>query len=193
MVDFKLSRDQQMYRDSFTVLMFELREEMGKYLASLPGENMPRSLADLIAFNEQHREVEMPHFGQEFFEQAEKFGTLEIIAAGEEARALARLLAGPEGIDAALHAHDLDALICPTNDPAGVIDLKRGDAHGRVASTPAAVAGYPHLTVPMGFVDDLPVGFSFMGSGGSDTHILSLGHAFELITQARRPPALVAG
>ncbi|MCB1275076.1 amidase [Prosthecobacter sp.] len=176
---------------SFKAMLIELRADLNAYLEQRDGD--VRSLADLIAFNEQHREVEMPHFGQEFFEQAEKFGTLEIIAAGEEARALARRLAGPEGIDAALHAHDLDALICPTNDPAGVIDLKRGDAHGRVASTPAAVAGYPHLTVPMGFVDDLPVGFSFMGSGGSDTHILSLGHAFELITQARRPPALVAG
>ncbi|MEZ5387652.1 MAG: amidase [Prosthecobacter sp.] len=176
---------------SFKAMLIELRADLNAYLEQRDGD--VRSLAELIAFNEQHRDIEMPHFGQEFFEQAEKFGTPEMIATGEEARALARRLAGPEGIDAALHAHDLDALICPTNDPAGVIDLKKGDAHGRVASTPAAVAGYPHLTVPMGFVDDLPVGFSFMGSAGSDAHILALGHAFELITQARRPPALVAG
>lgn len=175
---------------SFKAMLIELRADLNAYLEQRDGD--VRSLAEVIAFNEQHRDVEMPHFGQEFFEQAEKFGTPEMIATGEEARALARRLAGPEGIDAALHAYDLDALICPTNDPAGVIDLEKGDAHGRVASTPAAVAGYPHLTVPMGFVDDLPVGFSFMGSAGADAHILALGHAFELITQARRPPALIA-
>ncbi len=176
---------------SFKAMLIELRTDLNAYLERRGGD--VRSLAELIAFNEKHRDTEMPHFGQEFFDEAERFGTPEIITMGEKARTLARRLAGPEGIDAALHSHDLDALICPTNDPAGVIDLNKGDSHGRVASTPAAVAGYPHLTVPMGFVDDLPVGFSFMGTAQADASILALGHAFEQILPARRAPAFVAG
>jgi amidase len=176
---------------SFKAMLIELRTDLNAYLEQRGGD--VRSLAELIAFNEQHRDTEMPHFGQEFFEQAEKLGSPEIITAGEEARRIARQLAGPEGIDAALQEHDLDALICPTNDPAGVIDLQRGDDHVRVASTPAAVAGYPHLTVPMGFVNGLPVGFSFIGTAGADARVLALGHAFETVSPARRPPPLVAG
>lgn len=187
----KLPRMREAGTLSFQAMLVELRTDLNAYLERRGGD--VASLAELIAFNEQHRDVEMPHFGQEFFEQAEKLGSPEIIAAGEEARALARRLAGPEGIDAVLHAHNLDALICPTNDPAGMIDLKRGDDHVRVASTPAAIAGYPHLTVPMGFVDGLPVGLSFIGSAGTDTQILALGHAFETVAEAWRPPAVIAG
>jgi amidase len=176
---------------SWKAMLIELRADLNAYLEQRDGN--VRSLAELISFNEQHRDAEMPHFGQEFFEQAEKLGTPEIIAAGREARERAQKLAGPDGIDAALKAHDLDALICPTNDPVGLIDLKAGDTNERVASTPAAVAGYPHLTVPMGFVDGLPVGFSFIGTANADARILALGHAFEQITQARRSPDFSAG
>ena len=171
---------------SWQAMLIELRTDLNAYLEQRGGN--VRSLAELIAFNELHRDAEMPHFGQEFFEEAERFGTPEIIAAGAAARDAARRLAGPEGIDAALQAHHLDALICPTNDPVGRIDLAHGDTDERVASTPAAVAGYPHLTVPLGFVDGLPVGFSFMGTAHADTRVLALGHAFEQITQARRAP-----
>ncbi len=171
---------------SWKAMLIELRTDLNAYLKQRAGD--VRSLADLIAFNEQHREAEMPHFGQEFFEESERLGTPEIIAAGTAARERARRLAGPEGIDATLQAHQLDALICPTNDPVGRIDLAHGDTNERVASTPAAVAGYPHLTVPLGFVDGLPIGFSFMGTANTDAHILALGHAFEEITQARRTP-----
>ena len=176
---------------SFKAMLIELRVDLNAYLAQRDGD--VRSLAELIAFNMQHRGTEMPYFGQEFFEQAEKLGSPEIIAAGEEARAIARLLAGPEGIDAALREHDLDALICSTNDPTGVIDLENGDDHVRVASTPAAVAGYPHLTVPMGFVNGLPIGLSIIASAGADAQVLALGHAFETVAQAWRPPSLLAG
>lgn len=176
---------------SWKAMLIELRADLNAYLEQRGGQ--VRSLAELIAFNEKHREVEMPHFGQEFFEQAEKLGTPEIIAEGQRAREEARRLAGPEGIDAVLKAHDLDALICPTNDPAGVIDLKKGDEDVRVASTPAAVAGYPHLTLPMGFVAGLPIGFSFIGTANADARILALGHAFEQLAQARRAPAFNAG
>ena len=176
---------------AWKAMLIELRTDLNAYLEQRGGD--VHTLAELIAFNEQHRDVEMPHFGQEFFEQAEKLGTPEIVAAGNEARQLAKKLAGPEGIDAALKAHHLDALICPTNDPAGLIDLKKGDDHVRVASTPAAVAGYPHLTIPMGFVDGLPVGLSFIGTANTDARILALGHACEQLTQARRSPTFFAG
>ena len=171
---------------SWKAMLIELRTDLNAYLAQRGGD--VRSLAELIAFNERYRETEMPHFAQEFFEQAEKLGTPDIIAAGVAARENARRLAGPEGIDVALQSHQLDALICPTNDPVGRIDLAHGDTNERVASTPAAVAGYPHLTIPLGFVDALPIGFSFMGTAHADSRILTLGHAFEQITQARRTP-----
>ncbi|MDI1312604.1 amidase [Prosthecobacter sp.] len=171
---------------AWKAMLIELRTDLNAYLKQRAGD--VRSLAELIAFNEQHREAEMPHFRQEFFEQAEHLGTPEIIAAGAAARENACRLAGPEGIDAALQAHQLDALIFPTNDPVGLINLAHGDTNERVASTPAAVAGYPHLTVPLGFVDALPIGFSFIGTANADARILELGHAFEQLTQARRTP-----
>ncbi|MFC5455793.1 amidase [Prosthecobacter fluviatilis] len=171
---------------AWRAMLIELRQDLNAYLEQRGGD--VRTLAELIAFNEAHRDTEMPHFAQEFFIQSEKLGTPEIIAAGEVARAEARRLAGPEGIDAALREHRLDALICPTNDPVGLIDLAHGDSNDRVASTPAAVAGYPHLTVPLGLVDGLPIGFSFMGTAHADARILALGHAFEEITKARRAP-----
>lgn len=173
---------------SWKALLVELRADLNAYLEQCGGD--VRSLSDLIAFNQKHRDTEMPHFGQEYFEQAEGLGSPEVIAAAQEVREQARRLAGPEGIDAALKEYKLDALICPTNDPAGVIDLAKGDVDVRVVTTPAAVAGYPHLTVPMGLVDGLPVGFSFMGTARDDERILALGHAFEQITRARVSPAL---
>ena len=171
---------------AWQAMLIELRVDLNAYLEQRGGD--VRSLAELIAFNEQHHAEEMSHFGQEFFERAEQMRTPEIVAAGAAARENARRLAGPQGIDAALQAHQLDALICPTNDPVGRIDLALGDTDERVASTPAAVAGYPHLTVPLGMVEGLPVGFSFMGTAHADTRILALGHAFELMMQARRVP-----
>lgn len=173
---------------AWKAMLIEFRTELNDYLAKRGGD--VRSLAELIAFNEKHADAEMPYFGQEFFLQAESLHTPEIIESGRAAREEARKLAGPEGIDMALKAHNLDALICPTNDPAGPVDLEKGDTNDRVASGPAAVAGYPHLTVPLGFVNSLPVGFSFMGAAKADARILALGHAFEQLTQARKAPAL---
>jgi amidase len=175
-------------RLSFFAMLVELRQDLNAYLQQRGGKM--QSLADVIAFNEAHRETEMPYFGQEFFEQADKLGSPGAVADGQAARELARQLAGPEGIDAALKMHQLDALICPTNDPTRAIDLTKGDTHVRVASTPAAVAGYPHLTVPMGFVEGLPVGLSFMGAAWSEASLLALAHAFELVLPAWRAPAI---
>lgn len=158
-------------------MLTEFRADLNSYLVKRGGK--VRSLAELIAFNEANRAAEMPHFSQDIFEEAERRSTPEIIAEAAEARTISRRLAGPEGIDAALAEHRLDALICPTNDPAGVIDLKNGDANTRVASTPAAVAGYPHLTLPMGLADGLPIGLSFIGTTWSEARLLAYGHAFE--------------
>ncbi|MCB1211920.1 MAG: hypothetical protein KDK97_21545, partial [Verrucomicrobiales bacterium] len=119
---------------------------------------------------------------QEFFMFAESLNTPEAIDNGGRARAEALRLAGAEGIDFALARHRLDALICPTNDPTGPIDLESGDGRIRVASTPAAVAGYPHLTVPMGQVEGLPVGLSFIGAAWSEAALLAMGHAFEAVS-----------
>jgi amidase len=175
-------------RLSFLAMLVELRQDLNAYLRQRGGKM--QSLADVIAFNEAHRETEMPYFGQEFFEQADKLGSPGAVADGQAARELAHQLAGPEGIDAALAAHQLDALICATNDPTQAMDLATGDTHVRVASTPAAVAGYPHLTVPMGFIDGLPVGLSFMGAAWSVALLLALGHAFEQVLPAWRAPAI---
>jgi amidase len=173
---------------AWLAMLTELRADLNDYLEARGGR--VRSLRELIGFNVEHRREEMAHFGQEFFEVAERRGTREAMEASMEARAVARRLAGPDGIDAVLRAHQLDALICPTNDPPGAIDLNRGDIDVRCASTPAAVAGYPHLTVPMGLVNGLPVGLSFMGAAWSEARLLAYGHAFERHAKALRHPVL---
>ena len=175
----------------FAVLMTELRAGMNAYLATTdPAEVPSRTLADLIAFNRaEPRELE--HFGQEFFELAETTQGLDD-PAYIEARANSLRMAGPEGIDRLLAQHGVEILVAPTTGPAWAITLGEGDDYGGSASTLPAVAGYPHLTVPMGFVDGLPVGMSFIGPAWSDARVLSLGYAFEQRTQARRPPAFRA-
>ena len=187
----ELPNESQLGHLSMAAMLTEFRADLNTYLAGRGAK--VRSLADLIAFNEEHRDQEMPHFGQEFFEEAERLGTPEAIAEGAQLRAKVRSLAGPEGIDAALHAHHLDALICPTNDPASKTNLAKGDADVRCCCTPAAVAGHPHLTVPMGFVGDLPVGLSFFGAAWSDALLLSLGHGFEQVRPAFSPPHFLQG
>jgi amidase len=182
----ELPHRDEINRPAFLAMLTEFRADLNAYLEQRGAK--VKSLAEVIAFNASHREQELPHFGQDFLELAEKLGTDEAIAMAKEARAEARRLAGPEGIDAALREHQLDALICPTNDPIHQTDLARGDAHGRVFSAPAAIAGYPHLTVPMGFVDDLPVGLSFFGAAWSDAAMLALGHGFEQAMPAFREP-----
>ncbi|MBB5037396.1 amidase [Prosthecobacter dejongeii] len=163
---------------AWIAMLTEFRQELNAYLIARGG--VVKSLAELIAYNEEHRTQEMPYFNQEFFIEAESRNTPEHLAKAMELRQLATRLAGPEGIDRALKKDRLDALICPTNDPAGRIDLGLGDANVRVFSTQAAVAGYPHLTVPMGLAEGLPVGLSFIGPAWSEARLLELGHAYEV-------------
>ena len=175
----------------FAVLMTELKVDLNAYLATTDPTQVPtRTLADLIAFNEATPR-ELALFGQELFIQAEATKGLDD-PAYIEARATSFRLAGPDGIDRLLREHDVVALIAPTTAPAWSIDVVDGDHYLGAASQIAAVAGYPHLTVPMGFVRGLPVGMSFIGAKWDDARILSLGYAYEQATMARRDPNMSA-
>ena len=173
------------------VLLYELKHDLNAYLASTdPAQVKTRTLAEVIAFNAaEPRETVL--FGQNLFEQAQATGGLddpEYI----EARATSLRLAGPEGIDRLMEEHDLVALIAPTTSRGWTNDPEDDDDMQGSASQLAAVAGYPHLTVPMGFDRGMPVGLSFLGGRWDDARILSLGYAFEQATQARRPPGAVS-
>jgi amidase len=169
------------------VLMFELKHDLNAYLASTdPAQVATRTLADVIAFNERTPR-ELALFGQDLFIRAEATTALDD-PAYVEARATSLRLAGAEGIDRLMREHDVIALIAPTTGPAWTTDVTNGDHYGGAASTMPAIAGYPHLTVPMGFVDGLPVGMSFIAGKWEDAKVLSLGYAFEQLTQAIRPP-----
>ena len=169
------------------VLLYELKHDLNAYLASTrPDQVRTRTLADVIAFNEaEPRELAL--FGQELFLQAEAKGGLNE-AAYVEARATSLRLAGAEGIDRMMREHDLVALVGPTTGPAWTTDVVNGDHYGGAVSTMPAIAGYPHLTVPMGFVKGLPVGMSFIAGRWDDARVLSLGYAFEQRTHAFRAP-----
>ena len=173
--------------DENVVLQYEFKNGLNTYLKTRHGTG-PRTLTELIAFNEQHAVSEMPYFEQELFIKSNGRGALTD-PAYVEAHERARRLAGAEGIDAALAKDHLDVLIAPTMGPAWTTDLVNGDHFlGGGVSTPAAVAGYPHVTVPMGAVDGLPIGLSFVGTAWSEGRLISYAYAFEQATHARRPP-----
>ena len=171
------------------VLMTELKADLNSYLASTdPAKVATRTLADLIAFNKTHADVEMPLFGQEQFAEAEKTSGLSD-PVYLKAEADAHRLAGPEGIDRMLADNNVSVLVAPTLGPSWLIDpVLKDNFAGGGAGGPAAIAGYPHLTVPMGLVDGLPVGVSFIGTAWSDARLLAYGYAFEQATKARRAP-----
>ncbi|WP_416336259.1 amidase [Brevundimonas bullata] len=172
-----------------TVLLTELKHDLNAYLASTdPTQVKTRTLADVIAFNAaEPRETVL--FGQDLFERAQATGGLNDHAY-VEARANSLQAAGPDGIDRMMTEHRVVALIAPTTSRAWTNDPKDEDEMQGSASRLAAVAGYPHLTVPMGFDRGMPVGLSFIGGKWDDARILSLGHAYEQATRERRPPPL---
>ena len=169
------------------VLLFELKADLNAYLASLGPKAPVRSLKQVIEFNERNRASEMPYFGQDLFIKAEAKGSL---ASRDYLRALQknRRLSRAEGIDAVMNKLRLDAMIAPTGGPPWPTDLLNGDHFTGGYSTPSAVAGYPHLTVPAGYVHGLPVGISFFGRAYSEPLLIKLGYAFEQATRLRRPP-----
>jgi amidase len=171
-----------------TVLHYEFKDGLNRYLATRT--DVPATLGDLIAFNEKESAREMPHFGQEIFITAQAKGPLTD-RDYRAAAAKARRLAGAQGIDAALKQHRLDAIVAPTTGPAWTTDLVNGDRYtGGAASQSAAVAGYPHITVPMGFVQGLPVGVSFIGTAWSEPALIRFAYSYEQATRLRRPPKL---
>ena len=178
---------QEISRAELAVLLTEFKHDLNAYLATTPASVRTRTLADLIAFNREHADVEMALFGQDLFEQAEATSGLD--DEYRRARETSLRLAGAEGIDRLLSEHDLVALVGPTMPPAWLIDTVHGDQYpGGGGGGLAAVAGYPHLTVPMGAVRGLPVGLSFIGPRWSDALILSLGYAYEQASQHRVEP-----
>jgi amidase len=184
LVDIKTFDRKGIGSNEFQVLLTEFKDGINRYLATIPPGVQSRTLADLIAFNKAHATQEMPLFGQEEFEQAEATKGLDN-AAYKKARKASFEAAGPNGIDKLLKDYNVLALVGPTTAPAWKIDAVNGDqSAGGGAGGLAAVAGYPHLTVPMGLVKGLPVGLSFIGPKWSEQMLLSLGYAYE---QARGP------
>ena len=173
----------------FEILLYEFKDGLNKYLASLPNPRV-KNLEALIAFNKQEAAREMPHFGQEIFEMAQKKGPLTSPAYRQALRTC-RTRSRTLGIDAVMTKHKLDALVAPTLSPAWPTDLVNGDHYLGSSSTPAAVAGYPSITVPAGFVQGLPVGVSFFGRQWSDARLLSLAYAYEQATKHRRAPSFL--
>jgi amidase len=178
----------EMGQNEFKVLLAELKADLNAYLATTPPAVRTRTLADVIAFNKANAGTELALFGQETFEQAEATKGLDD-PDYKKARATSLRLAGGEGIDRMLKDHGVTALVGPTMPPSWPIDAVNGDQiSGGGGGSLAAVAGYPHLTVPMGQVKGLPVGLSFIGPKWSDQTILSFGYAYELASRKRIEP-----
>ncbi len=176
--------------DEFKVLLYELKHDLAVWLRSYAPQAQVQTLAEVIEFNRKHAARSMPWFRQELFEKAQALGGLD---SPDYLAALAACAKGSrsEGLDRAFDEHRLDAIIAPTGGPAWLIDPVNGDHYGGSFSTPAAVAGYPHLTVPAGFVQGLPLGLSFVGRPFSEWRLLALGQAFEQATSHRRAPGFV--
>ncbi len=186
LVDVEYSPPGELWQATLPVLLYELRVEMDKYLGGRPGSGEPRSLADVVAFNTANADAELRWFGQELFEQA-----LETTDPEAYAKNLATLrrLTRVEGIDKLLADNKVAFLVAPTQGPAWSTDLVNGDNfNGRIgAGYLAAIAGYPHLTVPMGAVEGLPIGFSIMGGQWQDHEVLKAGAAYEKARTAKLP------
>ena len=169
------------------VLLVEFKAGLNAYLAGLGPSAPVRSLEEIIAFNERNHERAMPYFGQERMLAAQTKGPLTdetYLKARQECLRLSRA----EGIDMALAKQKLDAIVAPTTGPAWLIDLVNGDHYSGSCTSPAAVAGYPHITVPAGFVFGLPVGLSFFASAWQEPMLIKLAYAFEQASQARQAP-----
>jgi len=180
------------YDDSeFAVLLYEFKTDLNAYLAAWAPRSPIHTLADLIAFNEANKTKELPYFGQEILIQAQEKGPLTdqaYIDALEKDRRLSRT----EGLDVVFAQNTLDAIIAPTGSPPWPTDLVNGDHFLGASSTPAAVAGYPSVSVPVGYSFGLPVGMSFIGRASSEAMLLKLAYAYEQAAQPRRAPRFLA-
>jgi len=187
----EISNMDDVSQHSYQVLLYEFKADLNSYLAGLGSGARVGSLEDLIRFNEENRAREMPYFQQEIFEEAQEKGDLTS-SEYVEALATCKRLAGPEGIDAVMDEHRLDAIFAPTGGPPWKIDLVNGDHFGGGSSTAAAVSGYPNITVPGGYIRGLPVGVNFFGRAFSEPVLLRIAYAYEKATGHRQPPGLPA-
>src|SRR5882757_7620016 len=174
----------------FDVLLYEFKADLNAYLAGLGPKAPVRTLQDIIAYNDAHKDQEMPFFGQDIMIKAQAKGPLTE-KAYLDALANDQKLSREQGIDAAMEKNKLDALITPTGGPAWITDLITGDHFGGGYSTASAVAGYPHITVPAGFTHNLPVGISFFGRAYSEGALIKIAYGYEQATKHRKAPAFI--
>lgn len=185
-----LPSDREIGRRELTVLLYELKADVNAYLASLGPSAPVKSLKEIIEFNEKNAEREMPWFGQDLFIEAEAKGPLTTKEYRDALKKNQQAMRG-KGIDATMKRHRLDAIIAPTGGPAWTTDWVNGDHFGGGSSTPAAIAGYPNITVPAGLVSGLPVGISFFGRAWSEPTLLRLAYAYEQATKHRKTPKFI--
>ncbi len=180
------------YDDAETeVLLYEFKDGINSYLRSRGSGVRVKSLEDLIAFNKANAAREMPWFGQEQFERAQAKGLLTDTKY-RDALSACRTLSREKGIDAVIAKHKLDAIVAPSNGPTWPTDLVNGDRYSGGNSSVAAVAGYPSVTVPMGYIAEAPIGISMIGAAWTEGRLIGLAHAFEQVTRVRRPPQFLS-
>jgi amidase len=191
LVDVQVPNTEKYGDTETTVLLYEFKPDLAAYLANYAPHAPVKNMADVIAFNEKHAANEMPHFAQEHLVSANGKAGLD---SKEYQEALANNLrySREEGIDKVLRENQLDALVAPTGGPAWLTDYINGDHYGGSFSSPAAVAGYPHITVPAGYTHGLPVGISFVGTAWSEAALISMAYAYEQATMHRRAPTFPA-
>jgi amidase len=180
----------RMGRPSGVVMRYEFKADLNAYLAGLGPDAPVKTLEEIIAFNEANADRELPFFQQETMLQAQERGPLtepEYLEAREEALRLSR----DEGIDRVMEEHELDAIVAPTGSPAWTTDLINGDRYHMGSSSPAAISGYPNISVPMGFFRELPVNISIWGRAWSEPELLSVAFAYEERTQHRQKPKFI--
>jgi amidase len=176
--------------DAWEVLLYEFKHDLNEYLKNCSSDINIRSLEQLIKFNKDHAVKEMPFFGQEILISAQEKGDLN---SDDYKKAIENVLQsnGTDGIDRVLDKYEIDAIIAPTGAPSWPIDVINGDHHMGGSSSPAARSGYPSITVPMGFIHELPIGVSFFAEAFSEPKLISFAYAFEQATKHRKAPKFI--
>ena len=191
LVDVKVPNTNKYDDSELTVLLCEFKPGLEAYLSGYAPHAKVKNMADVIAFNEKHRDKELRLFGQEHLIASNRTGGLED-KDYREALANNHRYSRDEGIDKVMKEHQLDALVAPTGGVAWLTDFINGDHYGGSFSSPAAVAGYPHVTVPAGYVHGLPVGISFVGGAYSEAALIGMAYAYEQATLHRKPPRFLS-
>jgi amidase len=191
LVDVELPNSDKYNDSELEVLLSEFRPDLESYLSGYAPHAPVKTMADVIAFNDKHAARELQHFGQEHLVAAQKKAGLDD-KTYREALANNHKFSREEGIDKIMREQKLDALVAPTGGTAWLTDYINGDHYGGSFSSPAAVAGYPHVTVPAGYVHGLPVGISFVGGAWSEPALIAMAYAYEQASQRRRAPSFAA-